>query len=84
MPRTHQQSIVIPDEDADDTQQTQDDGEERLLDGRGGGRGRQSLAVLEAGREELDDQWTHLLFQHEAELRMLHTHTHTHLSLIHI
>ena len=78
MPRTHQQSIVIPDEDADDTQQTQDDGEERLLDRRGGGRGRQSLAVLEAGREELDDQWTHLLFQHEAELRMLHTHTHTH------
>ena len=78
MPRTHQQSIVIPDEDADNAQQTQDNGEERPLNGCGWGRGRQSLAVLEAGREELDDQRTDLLLQHEAELRMLHTHTHTH------
>ena len=46
---THQQSVVIPDENADDSQQTQDDGEERFLHGCRGGRGRQPLAVLQAG-----------------------------------
>ena len=70
---THQQSVVIPDENADDSQQTQDDGEERFLHGCRGGRGRQPLAVLQAGWKQLDHQWAHFLLQHEAELWMLGT-----------
>lgn len=58
-------------EDGHNSQQSHDNGEKRLFyRGRRRSRG-QSLFVLEAWRKQFDYQWTHTLFQHEAEFLVL-------------
>ena len=55
--------------------QSHNNGEVGFLHWCGGWSRGQTLAVLEGRREEFNDQRTHSLLQHEAELLVLRTQT---------